>query len=328
LVFALVFKGRDDAGGNIMKIAVTGGCGFVGRWLLAVLPETIDAVVLSRSGSFTGSRLIPLSRSNSAANINERDFAVAQTDYSHASLCGIIAGCDAMVHLAARRPEKPNDAGCLRNTMLDFNVFAACEETGIGNIVFASSRNVYGKRPTPWKESTRPAPDNPYALAKLHSEQSADYFNRRGLNIKSLRIAQVLGLGERENSMVSTFLQKAYRKETITLTVSGSISREYINVKDVASAVFAALAGEKTSGVFNLGSGKTCSIEELAGIMNRIFNNKDNIQAIPNPAIIHENSLMDSTLFENTFKWTPKWTIETSIIDIKKTMDASNSFSF
>ena len=290
-----------------MKIAITGGMGFVGQAVLAGLGENHDAIVLSRS---------PDTRYHSIAG---RVFSVRHTDYSGNSLFKRLDGYDAVVHLAATRPSGDNDEIVFRNVTLDMAVFRACEAHSIKNIVFSSSRMVYGKQPVPWTEETSSCPNNVYALGKLQSELTADYFNRRGLAIKTLRLAQVLGPGERAGSMIATFLEQAQQKKTLRVSVTDGIIREYIYVKDVASAIYAALQRPDLAGIFNVGSGETCTVSGLAQMVNAAFENEGNLELAAPLTDIREYSLMDSQRFQAAFGWQPQWSIAAALADVRET---------
>jgi UDP-glucose 4-epimerase len=289
-----------------MKIAVTGGTGFIGKWFLRALPTEMDAVVISRRSS------------SGWVQIGNRSFSLHVTDYSRQSMFKLLSGCDAVVHLAAQRPGREQRfTACLGNVTLDCSLFLACLEQGVQNIIFVSSRGVYGDSPDlPWRECNNPRPTSLYALAKLQTEIAAGFFNRRGLNIKSLRLAQVLGLGEKKANVITTFLKSAHRKEPLTITAQGVLHREYIYVKDAARAMLAALAKDSVSGVFNVGTGEMCSLEELVSMINNVFDNAGNVQQISPKTFVHEESLMDSSLFKEIFSWRPQWNILEAIEDI------------
>lgn len=294
--------------GDKMRIAITGGLGFIGKWVLSLLPDNVDVTIISRNYEGTFS-------------INNREFYSCITDYSYDSLCKILAGNDAVLHLAAQRQNEQIQDQCMYNVLVDFELFRACETCNISNVVFTSSVAIYGDQAAPWKETNLSAPKSMYGLAKYQSEQTAAFFNSRGLFIKSLRVAQVLGLGERSSSVTTVFLRKALNKEKISLTGGVNIRREYIYVKDLVDALFLALSEPTIKGVFNLGSGFIVSIEELAHIVNFYFENVGNLEYSSELKAINEYSLMDSSLFATTFRWRPRWTIEEAILDIRNTLN-------
>lgn len=282
-----------------MKVVITGATGFVGKHLTLELSKHHDVVPLSR-------HLHACSKLPTCS--------VFFTDYSYGSLSEILKGSDAVIHLAAKRADYPDNPSLLKNSELDYRVFRAAEECKVKHVVYASTRGVYGTLPAPWHESTTPAPENLYALAKLHGEQMAAYFIRRGLYITTLRFAQVFGLGEYQSSAVTTFIRNAYLGQPISITAKG-ITREYIYVADLVRAINHVLA-KPLSGIFNLGSGECVSLEDMARFTLSAFCNADNLIVAPNPKVFAEYSLMDSSRFRESFTWRPEFSLAAAAKDI------------
>ena len=286
-----------------MKIAVTGAGGFIGRHLVPTLREEHEVLALTRQTS---------SATDSAAG-------AVHTDYSLEQLRQLLPGCDALIHLAAQRPYAGENAQILENGLLDYRIFQAAEDCGVRHVVYISTRGVYGKQPTPWSEATPPAPGTLYAVAKLHSEETAAYFLRRGLCITTLRLAQIFGLGEYDGSAITTFLKSAYQGMPIHLTVTG-VRREYLYVRDVVGAMQRVLA-HPLSGIYNLGSGEITSLEDMALAIVSAFGQQGNILKQENPRDLGEYSLMDSTKFRESFSWTPRWSFAEAAKDIARTLE-------
>jgi nucleoside-diphosphate-sugar epimerase len=157
-------------------------------------------------------------------------------------------------------------------------------------------------------------PESFYALAKAQSELLAKFFTCKGMNIKVLRVAQLLGLGEYEGSAINTFIKQAYNNITIELTANG-IQREYLYVKDLLIAIDAVLLKPENSGIFNVGSGEIVSLKQIAENVAEAFG-RVNFVFESISQTFNEASLMDSTLFSKTFGWTPKYSFKTAMHDI------------
>ncbi|WP_082033749.1 MULTISPECIES: NAD(P)-dependent oxidoreductase [Pseudomonas] len=285
-----------------MKLAITGANGFVGKHLVELLGPRYEVFALSRT--------VPDERLSGVTYI--------ATDYSVASLLRHLAGMDGLVHLAATRPKGAIDSDVLGNVSLDYRVLLCAEQCALQRVVLASTRGVYGRLPVPWSEVQAPAPESPYALAKRHSELTADYFMQRGLNVVTLRLAQVFGLGEYASSAIATFIRKAYRDEPVTLTVTG-ILREYLYIRDIATAIEATLL-RSGNGVFNLGSGECSSLEQIARTIFRAFGREHRISEAQSMKSVPEHSLMDSSCFRREFDWAPAWTLRAAAEDIAMTL--------
>ena len=287
------------------KLAVTGAFGFVGSHFIEMFADKYDIVAISRQ------------------QCTHPACDTAASDYSRDSLAEALEGCSAVLHLAAARPYRKK-SDFLRNLALDQCLFDTAHRLGIENVVFTSTRGVYGSLPAPWRETMQPAPENLYALAKQQSEAAAAYFNRKGMCIKSLRIAQVFGEGEYESSAISTFIRRIRENEPVQITVRG-IVREYIYVKDLCNAFDKALSHEKTSGIFNVGSGETLTLEEIARTIAAAFGKPHLVTLAPHPKTVNEYSLMDSSLFRQHFGWKPAYTFQSAAEEIAKKSHHPNS---
>lgn len=288
-----------------MKVAVTGGTGIIGKNLVEVLSRNYEVIVLSRG-----------SLNNSSENWG-MDYPLEQTDYTIDSLKNIFCDVGAVVHLAALRLQKSVPENSFENVQLDYNVFRASDISNITNIVFTSTRGVYGNNPNiPWTEDSQPSPQNPYSLGKLLSEKSAVYFNQKGLSIKCLRLAQVLSADARKKYMLGTFIENALQGKELQLYANENQKREYIYVKDVVNGIIAALKKPNIQGIFNLGSGEQISIPELAKLIVEKSGGESKIQQHMPESDRQENSIMDSGLFYSTFDFKISWTIEEALTDM------------
>lgn len=289
---------------------MSGGWGLIGREILKILPKNYKAVVLSRN---------PL-KNHLGLECSNLNFTHFETDYTVDSLRKILKGTDGIIHLAAQRLPKTNTNSSFKNVLIDYNLFQACESLNIANIVFASSCGVYGRNPdTPWLEEYEPSPENPYSLGKVVSEETANYFNKKGLFIKCLRLAHVLSINARKKYMLGKFLENALNGESIKLYASDYQQREYIYVKDIARGILASLHMPEIKGIFNFGSGEVVSIPQLAELINDTFYNRGRVIKCEVDSPAKEISLMNSELFYSTFNFKPKWSIREALIDMHKT---------
>jgi len=292
-----------------MKIILTGATGFIGKWFLTLAKPENEYIVLGIESNIN------------QLEINNRYFDFIKTDYSIDDLTTYINGADALVHLAAKRFEP----GAMMNEYLEnisiaSNVFEACAKSNVFNVVNLSSIGVYNtEEPIPWSEDTIANPMTYYGISKLCIEKVAHYYNSKfNLCIKSLRLAQVLGPGERKGFMLSVFLSKALKKETLQLYGMGKGARDYIYVKDVISAINSAISLPKIQGLFNIGSNKSISHRELAETINEVFDNKDNLEFLSDKIEDTTEYRMNSDKSIDELNYFPKFTLKTALEDMKK----------
>jgi len=285
-----------------MRLAVTGATGLLGKYFIEKYSKKYEIVALSRSKNSQ----LPLSCD------------VKVTDYSVNSLKEVLKDCDAILHLSAGRLNNTKIENLVDNVRLDSTLFLVAKLLGIKNIVFCSSRGVYGKQQIPWTEEMSAEPESIYALAKVQSEVSANYYNLyHDMSIKVLRMAQVYSIGEYEGSMIRTFLENAFNNKKINIMVTG-IEREYIYIDDIAEAFNRALEKKSTKGIFNVGSGELVTIENIAEDIQKAFNKKNLLEYSENPKLIIEKSLMNSSRFKEEFNWNPKYNFRDASIEIAK----------
>jgi UDP-glucose 4-epimerase len=211
--------------------------------------------------------------SGSRANLGPGVELVEADVRDPAAVDAAVAGCRAVVHLAAFTSVPESFARfeeCYRTNLRGtFHVLESCARHGVPKLVFASSSAVYAELPdAPKTEADCPEPISPYAVSKLEGEHLLDAFGAaRGLASVALRFFNVYGPRQPADSdyaaAVPIFLQRGLRGETLTVYGDGRQTRDFIFVEDVAECVLRAAQAPAT-GVFNVGSGVATEILTLA----------------------------------------------------------------
>jgi len=162
----------------MMKIAVTGGSGKLGRTVVAVLREAGHDVVNLDAAGTRGPGFLRVDLTNYGETVDalfgENDTAAGSDQASRPAF-------DALVHLAAiPAPGILSDVATFHNNILStFNVFQAARRAGIKNVVYASSETVLGLPfdvPPPYipvDEDYPARPESMYSLVKHLEEQMA-----------------------------------------------------------------------------------------------------------------------------------------------------------
>jgi len=293
-----------------MKIAITGATGFVGKYVVDFYQHE-ELTLFGRS-------IDRLRKCFSELEAAGRAHLV-ETDYSMSSLKQSFQDFDAIIHLSSLRIQK-NNLGFreyAENIYSTENLINVAIEHNISNFIFASSHSVYtGIKDTSFlSEEQRCSPGNFYGVSKLACEHIA---NLSALNVKSLRLAQVVGLGEREGYMLSTFLNQAIAHKPITLYGQGCGRREYVYVRDVVSAIDCAIKKPEVKGVFNIGSGVTTSHRELAETINKIIaGGHAEILVDAGKSEDTATHLMDNHKAKEILGWEARFDLEEMYQDIK-----------
>jgi UDP-glucose 4-epimerase len=191
----------------------------------------------------------------------------------HGLAAELVAGVDAVIHLAganelalSREPERA----------VAESVTAAERIAAVAaRVVYLSTVHVYGAALVPGAiitEDTRTEPLTPYSVARLACE---DVFRASGGDVTVCRLTNGLGAPLSPDSpgwrVVSNELcRDGATKGRLNLRTSGVQWRDFVALDDVESAVAALVATDHT-GTFNVASGTSITIRQLAVDVQRSF---------------------------------------------------------
>jgi UDP-glucose 4-epimerase len=285
----------------LKRVIITGGSGFIGRHLVKRLIDNkqCSVVLIANSPNLADRELqetTPLTFY--AVDIRDREAILNTFRDEEADTC---------IHLAAkisvadsiRKPEETMDI----NVKGTLNVLEACHESGINNFVFASSAAVYGDaKVLPISENQSLNPLSPYGTSKMIAEQYVIEYHKlkKILNAISFRIFNVYGAGNAsESDVVSKFAARLSKGLPPIIYGNGSHTRDFISVDDVVDGILLSirLMENKYRGnlnsppVFNMGSGRPISINELAQKMISI----SGLDLVP----IYERALEDGVILHS-----------------------------
>jgi nucleoside-diphosphate-sugar epimerase len=183
----------------MMRIAVTGGSGKLGRTVVAVLGQAGHEVVALDAKGPRGPGYLRVDLTNYGETV---DALFGENDPSAGPEQAAKPAFDGIVHLAAiPAPGILSDVATVHNNILcTFNVFQAARRAGIRNIVYASSETVLGlpfDAPPPYipvDEEYAARPESMYSLVKHLEEQMAIELVRWDptLKIIALRFSNVM----------------------------------------------------------------------------------------------------------------------------------------
>ena len=251
-----------------MKYAITGGAGFIGSNIARLLVKNGHKVVIIdnlHSGSLT--RLKDIEEKIEFHNIDIR---------SYNELMESMTDIDGIFHQAALTVvsesfEKPDEYYDV-NVNGTRNIFNLAKKLQI-KVIFASSSSVYGNvNKIPIKENFSLNPINPYGKTKVEKEILAKTFWNEGVKIIGLRYFNVYGIGQTGTyaGVITQFLKRLNSNLPPVIHGNGKQIRDFISVNDVAEANLKAMESNTNNGFFNIGTGKSISILELAKMMINI----------------------------------------------------------
>jgi len=286
---------------------VTGGAGFIGSHIVEEL-KRLDHMVVVIDNEYSDNDNFHWRKDTLNVDIDI-------TDYK--GLKNAFTGADYVFHLAAEArigPAIENPVNALNiNTIGTCNVLQCAREVGAKKVLYSSTSSGYGLNDAPNIETQPDDCLNPYSVSKIAGEKLCKmYTDLYGLKTIVFRYFNVFGeRAPRKGQyapVTGIFLRQKAAGEPLTIVGDGEQRRDYIYVKDVANAnVMAAISNpddEAYGQVYNVGSGKNYSVNEIASFIS------DDTINIPPRVGEARNSLANIDKIRKTFAWKPEMNVE------------------
>ena len=301
-----------------MKFLVTGGAGFIGKHLIVeLLRDDHNITIFDNFSSSSKNDVVHLLENG--VNLVTGDIL----DYD--LLLKSMSNYDFVIHLAAQTSVSRSitDPKTTADIIVDgtVNVLKSCVKTNVKNLIFSSSAAVYGNSiNTLLSENAQLSPLSSYGASKLVAEYNLLAFSKLfGLNCISLRLFNVYGNGQSsEAGVIRKFLKNISKDAPIEIFGDGVQSRDFVYVSDVIQAFYCAIRNieAKRGEVYNIGSGKATSINELASLL--ISSKGKDLQLIHKPALEGEikDSKADISLAENDIGYSPQMSLSDGLASL------------
>ena len=286
---------------------VTGGAGFIGSHIVEKL-KRLDHMVVVIDNEYSDNDKFHWRKDTLNVNIDITDYKALKKAFT---------GADYIFHCAAEArigPAIKNPLNALNiNTMGTCNVLQCAREVGAKKVLYSSTSSGYGLNDAPNVETQPDDCLNPYSVSKIAGEKLCKmYTDLYGLNTIIFRYFNVFGeRAPRKGQyapVTGIFLRQKAAGEPLTIVGDGEQRRDYIYVKDVANAnVMAAISNPDDDAygqVYNVGSGKNYSVNEIASFIS------DDTINIPPRIGEARNSLANIDKIQKTFAWKPEIDVE------------------
>jgi UDP-glucose 4-epimerase len=306
------------------KIVVFGGNGFIGRHLVTRLASgnpQASVYVFDRFSSYEEGKDAPFSKYPNITII-PGDF------FNRDAVNSVLLGADYVFHLISTTNPATSESDPFididTNIRSSIELFELCVENKIKKVIFFSSGGaVYGNIDSDTiNEETSPQPLSPYAIGKLTIEHYLRYFKRtHGLDYVIYRIANPYGPGQNiygKQGVIPIFMHKYAMKEPITIYGDGLMKRDYIYINDLANMIVGSYDKKNEHEIYNIGSGKGTSINELVSTIEKHTNYIVKKTYVDAPSTYIENSVLDTRRFNDEFSLEPTIGLEEGI---KRTWD-------
>ncbi len=310
-----------------MKALVTGGAGFIGRWLVKRLLD--EGHLVYAIDDFSNGR---------AKNIEEFSsnelYEFVEGDIRDKTLLEDLfrERYDIVYHLAAEinvqnSIDDPSQT-IERDILGSFNILEHCRKQK-SKVVFMSTCMVYDRSHDESgiaeKHPTKPA--SPYAAAKLSGEAlTLSYYHSYGLPTTVIRPFNTYGPFQKTNGeggVVAIFIKQALKGNQLRIYGDGTQTRDLLYVEDCVDFIIKAGNNDLALGqVINAGTGKDVAINDLASM---IAGTAELIEHVPH---IHPQAEImklkcNSSKARDLLGWEPRFSLEKGVEKTKKWIESN-----
>jgi UDP-glucose 4-epimerase len=299
-----------------MRFVVTGGAGFIGSHLAEELIKRGFDVIVIDDLSLGVENNIP----EGATFIKGSSSKVSE----------VPDRVDGIFHLGmpSSSPMYKHDPYLVGKTINEAIAIFEYARKNQCKIVYASTSSIYNRNPIPYKEDMPIHVTDYYTECRYAIERLAKlYYDLYNVKSIGLRLFSVYGTREEHKgcyaNVVSQFIWAMIKDERPVIYGDGNQTRDFIYVSDVVNAFILAMFSNIDFDIFNVGTGKNYSFNELVRILNRILN-KDikpiYIEHISPNYVYH--TLADTEKAKKVLKFEAKVSLEEGIRKIINSLES------
>lgn len=279
-----------------MTVAVFGATGFIGSHLVARLKaDQIEHVGLSHRAT-----------NHDAIQIDFEN----PSSYAH-----LLQGVDAAVLLVTQsRPGTFGDKAeneVVRNILPYARFIEIAASSGIRRVVYVSSGGaVYGTQANrmPIGEDHPTNPISPYGIGKLMIETMLrSFLSDAGIALTVLRPGNPVGVGQQigREGLVASAVHAARGGDVLKVWGDGTIVRDYFSVADLADAIVRAFSDRAAGKIYNVGSGKGASINEVLDVIEGVVGRPVRREYSPGRHVDVPINVLSSDAIHRDLGWRP-----------------------
>jgi len=262
------------------KILVTGSKGFIGKQVIEHLKDN-DVIPDS-----VGSKRIDLK------NIEEV-MAIKKSDI--------------VVHLGGKTIKNLDWNEYFNNNVIGtLNILEYCIKKNIKKMIFVSSY-VYGNpKYSPIDENHPISPHNAYTKSKYLGEQLCEFYAKNSnLNVIILRPFNIFGKTLPKGFLISNLVKSIETNKKITI-INKDSKRDFLHIDDLIDVIFKMKDYDCKFEIFNVGSGKSYSFNEIIEKIEKISLKKLNLQYEQDEENFIDDIKADISKLNKKIKWSPK----------------------
>ncbi|PDT58065.1 glucose 4-epimerase [Bradyrhizobium diazoefficiens] len=276
-----------------------------------------DRVLVTGGSGFVGRRLVAFLRGEGAeVHAPERNLL----DVAAGSFPDLAV--DWVIHLAGRTfvPaswSEPADFYRV-NALGTVNVLEYCRRTQ-AKLIHVSGYCYGIPESLPISETAPLKPNNPYAFSKGAAEEACRFFSEcLQTAVMIVRPFNIYGPGQSANFLIPHIVEQAIDPAAAAIVVEDSTPRrDYVHLDDVIGAIESLRRSPKLGGTFNIGSGESYSVAEVAEMVrsaanvSKPFVSRGNRRVNDIPDVI-----ADITAIRDAAGWSPSITLRDGLRDV------------
>jgi len=282
----------------LKKILITGATGFIGNYLIHELTKNHKIIGISKKKIKSSKNFI-----SSSADITKSNLKIKNqfTDIIHMAAYSDVNYCNL------------NPTKCYELNVKSTQKMLEIARKNDSNFIFLSSSHVYGNPiKQPIVEDSLCNPSTHYASSKRMSEILCEtYAKTYGLDIQVARLFSVYGPKSSKSNLIFNIIDQIINKSKIILGNTYP-KRDFIFISDVIMGLTKILNSKKKGfQVYNLGSGKSISVENLVKNCLNISNKK--LKIISSKEKRRENEINNTQANISKMKKEFNWKTEISL---------------
>ncbi|MBK8467147.1 MAG: NAD(P)-dependent oxidoreductase [Chloracidobacterium sp.] len=232
------------------RILVTGGTGFIGRYVVDLLSsDGLDPLVTTFNETTPNAVNVDLTH---VEQVNDLVQSYKPKIVLH--LAGVTGNADPTGSIY----DEVNFKGTV-------NLLKAIEKTGVTRVILLGTAAEYGDQPTPFCEDMPGKPISHYAVSKAKANQFAlDLHAANGFPVTILRVFTAYGLGQPHKMFFPQLVTCGLLNKHFKMS-DGLQKRDFIFVEDVAAAIVQSITAENAIGrIINIAGGQGVALRDVA----------------------------------------------------------------
>lgn len=290
------------------RLLVTGGCGFIGSWLIRrLLAEKSDIQITN---------LDLLTYAGNPENLrdveSEARYHFVQGDIRDEALVNrLMAETDICVNVAAQTHVDRSISGpgefISTNVLGTQTLLEAARIHQIQKFIQVSTDEVYGsiEGTAQFTEESPLEPSSPYSASKAAADLIAlSYWKTFGMPVCVTRCTNNYGPNQYPEKLIPLFILNASEDRQVPVYGDGLNVRDWIHVKDHAAGVASVIWQGKPGEVYNIGSGNELNNLEITRLILKSLGKPDSLIQFVTDRLGHDRRYaLDSSKIARELSW-------------------------